>query len=664
MRKTWFLAVALTVTGLTAVDGYSSVSLREAIAEYQARTSTAFAYTLSVTSDRIVLAHGILSRPLSGDPVSAARRFLADNRDLFGLREGDVEYAEASTTLGPRTLRVGLQQTSGGIPVLGPQTYVHFDAAGRVVILQNNFLQDLTPPGKPAISTAVAAAKARQACGDLDGTIFSGEPALVIRPDGRARRLMYYIPVRASSTFRSYVVLVDALDCSVLPRRLPRTFEAVGTGKIYPENPVKTPLQVLQFTDMDNTTKLQGTYAKAYNANFVLGWPTSSKQFKKYTTSAEAARDYTYNPGTNGRFGEAMAYYHVTHVHNMLKALGFNELDRQMPTFVNVMFSQTVGWDNAWYSRVEGDPKLKNTGLLAFGAGDSLNNLSHDSDVIYHEYGHAALDRIQNDLMDEEEHNYGTAYHEGWGDMVAAWLNGNSKIGEYGLSEWADGSFHGREINNAAKYPKDVIDPELGRSEEHHTGLIPGGVFWDLRKKVGARAIQIFLNGNYALAGPENFFGIRDSVLIANDGADAANINWAFQKHGIKGADPGNKGSISNISVYTADYSENGWVKEDEFIGGAMVYVLADVTVNKSTPGYNIIPTLKLGHSEEFGEISVLPRREAVNGPHTLANQTAYVLGAIESQFDTPTASYALDVEVRLGGTNTTYKRTTAFKIW
>jgi len=441
-----------------------------------------------------------------------------------------------------------------------------------------------------------------------------------------------------------------------------------GQGTIFAENPVVTPTTSQQtFKNMDESTMLAGNFGRTYNANFQNWVRGFTIDLSVFTTATEASRQYNYNTD-DGKFSEAMGYFHINRVHDQWRSFGFNKLDKQIPVFVNVTSSDGKGFDNAMYSRR--DPHQFKTGIIIMGAGNKLNNFGHDADVYYHEYGHAVLDHVKPKFFETMESNYPFAFHEGFSDVSDVAITGNPVVGEFALRYKNGSKFLGRNLDNNNSFPKNVLLPGYGKSESHHTGLIFGGAWWDLQKQIGAATAQRTLyQGLRLLPNEMNFFDVRDAMLTAdqnnNHGANEAAIEAAFQRHGISGPDPGQHGSINVTALKTAKLNLKNYTYalKTTFKKGDVIEILANYEASGLTPGYNLI-------AEDFQVTAPQGATldgysywdEVVNGTNTAKK------GAVQAELwtysDTKSGTYTVTLRSRLGGTSQrTESRSVTFKV-
>lgn len=383
------------------------------------------------------------------------------------------------------------------------------------------------------------------------------------------------------------------------------------------------------------------------------------EHLRRFTTATESDRDFTYRAPEwplgrrveDRHFPEAMAYYHVNRAHDTLKDMGFNELDEQMPVFVNTR--------TFWLSHyAPGEFTLgvfSRTGLIELSTVEG-RNWADDSDVIYHEYGHAALDHIQPLLRANVEHVYGRVYHEAWGDMLAASLNHNADMGEYARGPVS------YSINGWRSYPEDVA-PGTGVTDPAEASRIISNAFWRLYRLIGSRALQIFLDANYLLDGSENLFGIRDAaVQAASTQYEGLEVGNEFGNSGIWGADLGNNAKVKILDVYPAFIVQSGkFEKRTRFRKFETIAVCVDAEIKDTAPGYLFYGKLSVSDAHVFPSITQVTNYglvEASDGTRSRRSSYPYVLYQVQSGQNTPAGSYHLRIEGHLGGSALTFQKT------
>lgn len=208
-----------------------------------------------------------------------------------------------------------------------------------------------------------------------------------------------------------------------------------------------------------------------------------------------------------------------------------NHVDPEMPTLddqmvVNVNIGQNCNafFDGSTINFFQASDQCENTGLLL--------------DVVYHEYGH----RLHTAEIIPGVGDFDGSMSEGASDFLAASITGDPGMGR--------GFFYFdaplRDLDPADSewlWPQDI-------AEIHHTGLIYGGIFWDLRKdliaQMGEAAAVTLVNKLY-LATMRRAINIPTSLVealaeddddgnLANGSPNECAIRSAFGRHGLRTA--------------------------------------------------------------------------------------------------------------------------------
>lgn len=599
----------------------------------------------------------------SSSADKAASEFLNDYAALLGV-SGGIDLRLTGRETGEDGSHLYYQQYYSGLPVVGAELAIHLDRANRLMAVNSGLAPDIRPSLDGIVSRERALATASR-FPEQPVAVSGGELVLLPGSPAQARPAWRFVVEKQEmGEPGSWLVYVDAQRPNMVLRTVNTFAKATGSALIYKENPVVTPsMSKLSLPNMDASTSLFGNYVKVYdaNSNHDVGSPIV---FSDYTTAKESNRQYNYDV-TDARFSEAMAYYHINRVHDQWRSFGFTKLNGKAPVFVNVASKDGgPGYDNAYYTR---NSKFK-TGVYVFGAGNLLQNLSHDADTYYHEYGHGVLDHIKSGYMEAIESDYPGSFHEAFGDISAAAITGNSKIGEYGL-KYKSGKFVGRDINNTMKYPQNVIEPKLHEAESHWTSQIVSGAWWDLKKKIGVSKAQKLLYKAASIMPSEmTFFDLRDALMTEDQslygGADSDEIQSAFALHGLGGQDPGQPGTLKISGLKTALYnSKTGKITlKSTFKKGDIIVVLANYTASSNlTPAFNIIP-VDASYSGPGLMLGFKLLDEAVKGSHT-GLKGAWQVALYTFSF-TSAGSYSVSVQSRLGGTHTySPNKTVHFKI-
>ncbi|MEW6357382.1 MAG: hypothetical protein AB1696_13715 [Planctomycetota bacterium] len=385
-----------------------------------------------------------------------------------------------------------------------------------------------------------------------------------------------------------------------------------GTGRVYLENVVDTPaLTTVNLYNLTYTNRLTGSYARiALNA-------------KTGTTVTRANNNYTDIDNTKWELAEVSAYYYVDRFHSYLALMGYGDKwNRPISMTVN------VNEDNAYYH--------PSTGALEFGmpeGADVSHSFATDGDTVLHEYNHAWTD----ELISVGSLGYGNdvgdlsgAIDEALSDYRAASFFNDSLLFE------PDAPAYWRDVNNTDEYPHDIYV-----SDEHWTGLILSGAFWDLRTTVGmavadtlSLAMLPYLE-QIGTTGPNGleavFNDVYQAVVQADNaiygGVHVADITTAFNAHGINVApdailNPGDSTTFtdSDGDLVTVQYTGTAGSVEVYLDGPAgahtavsIVYInpnansAIDISADDGGGGNNRTPPANLfsAYGEVFGSATV-----------------------------------------------------------
>jgi Zn-dependent metalloprotease len=653
-----FLAVLLILFVLTSSGGTRNTG--SAIQEFQ--TQEGHGWTFSRVADGKVRAiYGKGTGRLIKDETEA-RLFFKDYSEMFGIE--DISHLVLKNAEKDESgMSYFFSQSYYGVPVVGGGFSVHTDKDGRILAASGKY-HSLRGLAGGNVDTN------REARATVTSFLFAdamvSEGTLQILPSFSGARAVWKFDTMSARIPGQWAVYVDALAPNKILRVQKRFAEAEAQGTVFPENPVVTPQTSSErFLYLKESNRLDGKFLRTYNANSQLPFPGHGN-LDGYTTAGETDKDYTF-PVSDSRFSEAMAYYHINVVHDRWRSFGFKKLNRQLPVFVNIATTRGEGYDNAFYSR-GGFPPFQN-GVIVMGAGNRLENLGHDADVYYHEYGHAVLDRTKPEFFETIESNYPWAFHEGFSDISAAAITGNSKLGEFALRSKTTGVFLGRNLENKNRYPENVILKGFGRSESHYTGLIIGGAWWDLQKTIGIPNAQEILFKSLAILPDDmNFFDLRDSMLTADSrshgGANEEAIRDAFAKHGLGGNDPGQPGTVELRSLKSArlNFSNFRLSIRSSFNRGDYIVILAGYLGKGLTPGYNLISEMEIDGPQN-ANVSAFPSIDEVSNGLRVGKKGAWA-AEIQTLQNSAPGEYTVTIRGRLGGTtNLTQTKSVKFKL-
>jgi thermolysin metallopeptidase-like protein/fungalysin/thermolysin propeptide len=401
------------------------------------------------------------------------------------------------------------RQTYRGHDVLGGYLVRHYDAAGRLVDVDDGRLAVGGTLGTVDLTRRQARSVARSP---------GGAAGLVVLP-GRPARLAW-----AVFSARGIRTLVDASSGAVISRASV-VRDATGKGRVFDPNPVTT-LRNESLTDQKDAD-----YAALQPAYFVRtltnldgsGYLRGSFADVQGTTSRAFSSSLSFLFGrSDTRFEQTMAYYDVTGAQVYIQSLGFTDVNNE-PQDLKV---DQFGGDNSFYYPHQDFIKLGKGGV----------DDAEDAEVTWHEYGHAIQDAQVPDFG--EGHDAGSI-GEGFGDYWAVTMS-EPVSGGYQVpcvANW-DSISYTSEVPHCLRR----VDLDLTVGDQsgaiHHDGQIWSRALWDIHTSLGrSTADRIILEAQFAFS-PDTSFrdAALDTVAAAQSlyGTMAANrVRRAFQDRGI-----------------------------------------------------------------------------------------------------------------------------------
>jgi MYXO-CTERM domain-containing protein len=408
---------------------------------------------------------------------------------------------------------VRFRETHAGLPVLSRGASVLLDASGNPTTFATARLETRFPAqSTPVTSAAAAALAAGQSFSGTDGRL-----AWLSTPGG-ARLVWVFYRGLVPGTPRSPVVVVDAVS-----GRIRLAFDATRFDRgatVFEENPVATPTAsaVTLSTLAQGATKLEDARIRALTCvdtqKLIGKWGIHMCELlPKVVADTSGDFPYTYASDTaaEDEFAEVSMYFHTAKAYAFYESLGMPELTFKPLTVVaNLRFPQ--GWDsgnvtkmkdtslplepydNAFFSPQSPYPGLFQgvTGGLFFGQGKAAD-FAYDGDVVYHELGHALVDRTIDLapywLLDEQGASPAPgAMNEALSDYFSSALTGDGKVGEYAAKNtaYSSGEKVIRNLDNAYSCPKNIA------GEVHIDSTFFSGALWSVRSALPEADRNVF----------------------------------------------------------------------------------------------------------------------------------------------------------------------------
>lgn len=440
------------------------------------------------------------------EAVRAAVDFVDANAGMLGIEAPqDLRVAKVENT--GRITHVIFSHNIGGLPVEGSGLAVRVNGALRIAGVDNCVVHAVkATAGKSSVSEAEAAeiAKSHFGCTEMRGGL---KAARIMRvSDGSAVEAIK-VELPSKEPLGDFVCMVDASTGAVLDSYDTLNYAGdakLPLGSIYLYNPLKGGIVNEPLANLTSTGNgLSGKWANIINEDTAGARPDANGN---YIFTAE-----------DTHFDEVMAYFHIDRIHEYFAKFGFRGLDRAMKVTVHY----GTKYDNAYFS--------PQTGMIALGDGNKLNDLSKEETVMYHEYTHAVTNAIVSMPYSSES----GAMNEAFSDYFSATMTDDPVIGEWAMAKMNRPFI--RNLENKAHYPESI------QNEVHYDSNIYGGALWDLRKALGAAVTDKITHfSRYYLAGMSNqkFADGLKSLLSADrehfGGANAQTIISVFEKRGIR----------------------------------------------------------------------------------------------------------------------------------
>lgn len=422
---------------------------------------------------------GNLSPRMSGSPSEIACACLADLGGSLGIAPDLSNVVEIDRFEWAGFQHVRFQQTYEGIPVYGAELLVAIDPNNEVKMVTGDVEPDLSLAAeKRVISKREATQRALADLGDgvrLNGRIVS---QVVLYPTLNGYARCYHLLIPAAEPLGDWRYFIDVESGNIVDSANAMCFYHAGRGYVYSQNPEDTAKITGMLRHLKSPyNKLDGTYVKVENEDGL-------------EAVAGPGLNFLFDPDTNTHFDEVNCYHAVDRVYRSFKDLGFrgftvnNTYGKAHGGQVRANVHVGTKYDNAYYSPA--------TGEIYFGDGShptnpsGLRDLAKESDVIFHEFGHAVLDELRPGIAGTD----GAALHEAYADYFACSFTNSPEpqLGEYVVP----GPGMIRNLNNTNKYPGAPTEP-------HARGLVWGGACWDLHNKVGGEVADYLIFGSMLL---------------------------------------------------------------------------------------------------------------------------------------------------------------------
>jgi MYXO-CTERM domain-containing protein len=414
---------------------------------------------------------------------------------------------------------VHLEQTHGGLPVIGRGAAVRLASDGEEILTTLDLEDELPASTVPALRASDAAAVAAR----FAPVAVSGDDAhLVVWPlVGGGARLAYAVlpavPVGLPTAPR---VVVDAQTGKVLEAR---DLVRFAKARVFEFNPTKTPTLAPFDLALTPGTQLTSEFVTSFNCiDRKTVHPVNIQGLKlsvhvcelEHVATADENGDFlAYEPSDvagaaasrSDPFSEVSMYYHSAKAYAFFRGLAASpdaqvtddkplrvvsnlqvpagitsgdiaaaaDPNRPLDTFQNAFFSPAAGGLGAIFQQLYG---VKG-GALWFGQGPQ-RDYAYDGDVVYHELTHAVIDRTLKlgvwHLDARGAVDAPGAMNEALADYFSSAITGDPDVGEYASQDISQRSVI-RTLANDDACPGSII------GEVHADSTLFSGALWAAR---------------------------------------------------------------------------------------------------------------------------------------------------------------------------------------
>ena len=432
-------------------------------------------------------------------PESAARSFLASQKQLLRLTTVQADLVTDDVMNVPGGSHVRFHQTFNGLPVYCSDVVVSVNTRNEITMVINNAHAEIEAPTTPSFNSAKALAIAREHLKTSDRPTGQDDSAtlMIFADQQNAYHLAYRITMTREMPAGDWEVLVDAQDGTILQSRdLFVNYEenqlANGSGFVYLTDPLSAAHQKYGAPGFSDNNDQDSDSLSAYrslvtldsitfsNGNFSLRGPFCTIMDIESPVDSVIVSPtpdgFKFNRSQQG-FEAVNAYYHVSQAYKRLRELGFTS-DKLQKIRIDPHGFQ--GQDNSHYS--------PSGNWISFGTGGVDD--AEDADVIWHEYGHAIQYSFSPTWGGGETAALGEGYSDYWAAShsraVNQWTPADDQY--WWVYKW-DGHnpfWAGRRVDDAHTYPFENPSPHLA-GQVWSTALM--GIRQDLGRDVADRLV-------------------------------------------------------------------------------------------------------------------------------------------------------------------------------
>ena len=380
---------------------------------------------------------------------------------------------------------VRMRQVERGVRVIGGNATVHYDAAGGISAVRQQYVPDLD---RLDVIPTIDAAKAKTLITESGGGEVITEPELVIFAfDHHAPTLSWEMSVRTSPS-KSWLVTMDAHTGEIIDRITQQhSLKGTGVGVLGKTRDIEYTQTNGQFQLVDATRAFTLTTLDAkQNADARRGTVLLGASANSWDTTSRLGK----GSGVDAQANIALV---VDYYSKKFGRKSWDDKNGAVPMVVHVGDDQDgqPGLDNAYFDQINK--------LMAFGDGrEILKPTAGFLDITAHEFTHAVT-FFSSNLRYE---NQSGALNESVSDIFAAFIEHSAAPND--KNNWAMGE--GSMLDPSTPIMRDMINPEKGAtpqpghmSEFERTTADAGGVH--INSGIPNKAAQLMtIGGNSSVS--------------------------------------------------------------------------------------------------------------------------------------------------------------------
>lgn len=417
-----------------------------------------------------------------------------------------------------------------GLPVWGQESV---SVVGETVERYKTSLvshEDKEPAAEFRLGELEAVAAAKLALEWPDGHVGLVDKWYRADADGLLQPMWRVIVQRELSQLRR--VLVDGVTGRVIETLELTNRQSAQRGLAIPSNPIFSGIQDVVLPGLTGSATLTGPNIRvaSYYPVAFLNLPESVLTTSQAQLARANAQGNFYYQASDPRFSEVQVYYGAARAAEFIRSLGFSGLNRQFQAIAYFFNAENPYDVNAFFTPTA----FNNAGAIVLQVNRLGADTAFDSDIIFHEYGHATVHAIVNSLNSSKMFR---AVNEAYADYFAATYFDNPEIGEYFPYLSPSPNILLREeflrnINNGTRYPDDV------KGREHQDSLMFSGALWQTRQALGrVRGDAVAINGLARMSSSNGFYTAASAVVAAArslyGGAAGDTVQGIFTARGL-----------------------------------------------------------------------------------------------------------------------------------